>query len=71
VSAGGYSAAERRTLAEAARRGEPLACPNCGHALASHEVRPRRDVAYVRRRLLLVCPGCKRAAAVDIEPPPG
>lgn len=58
-------------LAEAARRGEPLACPACGHALASHEVRPRRDVAYVRRRLLLVCPGCKRAATVDVGPPPG
>ncbi|HEX7089200.1 MAG TPA: hypothetical protein VF192_03635 [Longimicrobiales bacterium] len=71
MSAGGYSAAERRALAEAARRGEPLSCPACGQALASHEVRPRQDVAYVRRRLLLVCPGCKRTAAVDVGPPPG
>jgi len=64
----GYDAAERRALAEAARKGEPLRCPACGHELARQEVPPRRDVAYVRRRLLLVCTGCKRTAAVDVAP---
>ena len=64
----GYDPAQRRALAEAARKGEPLRCPECGHELIREEVRPRRDVPYVRRRLLLVCPGCRRAAAVDLTP---
>ena len=64
----GYSPAQRRALAEAARNGEPLRCPACGSDLIREEVQPRRDVPYVRRRLLLVCPGCKRAAAVDLAP---
>lgn len=67
VSAG-YSPAQRRALAEAARKGEPLRCPECGRELIRDAVRPRRDVSYVRRRLLLVCPGCRRAAAVDLTP---
>jgi len=67
----GYSAAERRALAEAVRRGEaPLRCPACGAALAIQPVRPRREVAYVRRRVWLLCPACRRTAALDLPSPP-
>jgi len=62
----GYSPAQRRAMAEAARKGEPLRCPVCGGDLIREEVQPRRDVPYVRRRLLLFCPACRRAAAVDM-----
>ncbi len=60
-----YSPAQRRALAEALRTGERLLCPACGAALARHEVAPKRELPYVRRRVLLICPACKRSAAVD------
>lgn len=63
---GQYGAAERRALEAAVARGEPLACPACGAALARREVPPRPEVPYVRRRVWLICPSCHRSAAVDV-----
>ncbi|MFW6079948.1 MAG: hypothetical protein ACODAE_10020 [Gemmatimonadota bacterium] len=62
-----YDADDRVRLAEALRRGEAPSCPACGTPLARRAVDPRREVAYVRRRIWLICPGCKRSAAVDVR----
>jgi hypothetical protein len=61
-----YSAAERAVLAELAARGGALACPCCDSLLSVHVVDPGPSVPYVRHRLLLICPGCRRAASVDV-----
>ncbi len=66
-----YTREERRALARTVARGEPLVCPACGAQLAVHEVAGGRVLAYVRRRVLLVCPGCARSAAVDAPRKPG
>lgn len=63
--AGSYSPDERRALEAALAAGDPLRCPVCGAALARHEVKPKAELPYVRRRVLLICPGCKRSASVD------
>ncbi len=60
-----YSPAQRRALADAVRKGEQPRCPACGALLARHEIGPKRELAYVRRRVLLICPACKRSVAVD------
>ncbi|MBI4544306.1 MAG: hypothetical protein HY703_03840 [Gemmatimonadetes bacterium] len=62
---GNYTPEQRRALREAALAGQPLRCPACGAELALQPVGRVRAVSYVRRRLLLVCPACKRRAAVD------
>jgi hypothetical protein len=64
---GSYSAAERRTLAEILAAGDAPSCPVCGTGLAVREVEPPRQVSYVRRRVWLLCPGCKRTAALDVR----
>lgn len=66
-----YDAAQRRALVEAARRGEALRCPVCGAPIVRHDVTPRREVSYVRRRVWLICTGCKRTAAIDLPPRAG
>jgi hypothetical protein len=65
-----WDAAQRRALVEAAGRGEPLVCPACGSTVTSSRVTPPPEVSYVRRRLLLICGGCHRSAAID-TPGPG
>jgi hypothetical protein len=30
-------------------------------------VTPGRQVSYVRHRMMVVCPGCRRSAAVDVR----
>lgn len=50
---------------------ETPACPACGTAVSWHRL-PRPDgVAYVRNRVWVFCPGCKRTAILDapFEPP--
>lgn len=69
-----YSAAQRRALAEGMEADVIPPCPECGAELAVREVEPSRQVSYVRRRVWLICPGCKRTAALDVtagEPPSG
>jgi uncharacterized protein with PIN domain len=68
---GSYSPAQRRTLAEAIERGETPPCPACGAALARHDIEAKPELAYVRRRALLICPGCRRSATVELPRGPG
>lgn len=63
---GSYTAAQRRELARALEDDAPLTCPVCGATLARREVSPSPALAYVRRRVLLICPSCKRSAAIDL-----
>ncbi|HET9986673.1 MAG TPA: hypothetical protein VFQ38_24055 [Longimicrobiales bacterium] len=62
---GSYTAEERHRLEEAVRAGATPRCPACGAVLARREVPPKRELPYVRRRIWLICPACKRSAAVD------
>jgi hypothetical protein len=66
---GSFTAAERRRLAAALGRGEPLACPHCNVPLTSQPVTPDPRVPYVRHRLLVLCPRCRRSASLD-QPEP-
>lgn len=45
--------------------GLPPICPGCGLPLDTVEVPARDDVAYVRRRVILVCRECHRTAALE------
>ena len=66
-SAGGaYDAAQRRQIAESIANGFVMACPACQAPLTTSEVRPSRGVPYVRRRVWVLCTGCRRTAAVDV-----
>ncbi len=67
----GYTREERRALAAAVTGGAPLVCPCCGAHVAAHDVASGAVLSYVRRRVLLVCPGCGRSAAVDLARKPG
>lgn len=62
---GGFDAAARRTLESALRSGERLRCPVCDVALTLQTVEPQRSVSYVRRRLWVLCPSCRRTASLD------
>jgi hypothetical protein len=65
---GSYTAAQRRALAAAIRsggEGQPE-CPVCGARVSIREIEPSTQVSYVRRRVWLFCPACKRTAAVDL-----
>lgn len=64
---GGFTAEERRRIARALHGGEPLLCPACGEALTRRDVEPSRQVAYVRRRVWVLCPACGRTGALDIR----
>jgi len=63
--AAAFGAAARHELADALARGAPLRCPECQLALTWQEVRPAEGVPYVRRRIWVMCPGCRRTAALD------
>jgi hypothetical protein len=66
-SAGGaFDAAQRRQIAESIAKGFVIACPACQAPLTTSEVRPARGVPYVRRRMWVLCTGCRRTAAVDV-----
>ncbi len=64
-----YTREERNRIAAAiaAAEGAPP-CPACGRVVAVREVPAPPGVAYVRTRVLVVCPGCRRSAAVDARP---
>lgn len=64
---GGYDAAQRRQLEEKLNRGEPLRCPACGGTMTEQKVEPPAGVAYVRRRVWVLCPGCRRTASLDLR----
>jgi hypothetical protein len=62
---GGYDAAERRALQAALQAGTPLICPACGAPLAVSDVPQPAAVSYVRRRVWVLCTGCRRTASLD------
>jgi hypothetical protein len=64
---GTYSAAQRRALKDGLDAGTAPPCPACGAELSVRDVEPPRDVSYVRRRLWVLCPSCKRTGAVDVK----
>lgn len=62
-----YTADEKRRLAEEIGRGETApACPVCGTRCVLVKSEPRRDVAYVRNRLLVRCAKCARSLALEL-----
>lgn len=61
-----FSGDERRTLARALAEGERLECPSCGGEVNRQKVARPQEVAYVRRRVWLLCVSCKRSGAVDL-----
>jgi hypothetical protein len=63
-----FDATQRNALQQAAARGDPLQCPVCDVALSHQEVSPSPQVAYVRHRLWLLCPHCRRTASIDLPP---
>jgi hypothetical protein len=62
-----FTAEERRAIGAGIEQGGDLRCPACGAALAATAVEPPAEVAYVRRRVLVVCAGCRRSASVDVR----
>lgn len=68
--AGAYTASERRALEAALRRGVPLRCPECDVPLSVQAVDQNAEVSYVRHRVWVLCPRCRRTASVD-KPPGG
>ncbi len=60
-----YSRAEERALLKVLAGEDAPRCPVCGASLDVRDLPPREGIAYVRRRLWVVCPGCMRTAAVD------
>lgn len=63
---GGYSPSEERALVRSlARAGAAARCPRCRSPLDRHDVPPREGVPYVRRRVQVVCTGCRASVALD------
>ncbi len=62
---GGYDADARRRLAASIAAGTPAMCPVCNAPVSMTEVRPPEGVSYVRRRVWVLCTGCRRTAALD------
>jgi uncharacterized protein with PIN domain len=63
-----YAAAERRALEEALRAGASLRCPVCDVPLDVQDVDPPVEVSYVRHRVWVLCPQCRRTASLDRKP---
>ena len=64
---GGYDAEGRRAIQAALGSGASLTCPACGASLAVSDVPQPSAVSYVRRRVRVVCTGCRRTASVDVD----
>lgn len=62
-----FTAAERRRLAAELAAGREPVCPSCGTRLAPQDVQRPESVSYVRRRVWLLCPACRRTGAVDVK----
>lgn len=63
----GYTRSEREQIA-ASINAQPDAdafCPRCGEKLKLTAVAADPAVAYVRKRVFVVCTGCHRSVAVD------
>jgi hypothetical protein len=62
---GGFDATVRRQLELLLRDGLPLSCPFCDLPLSVQPVERSGEVAYVRRRVWVLCAGCRRSAGLD------
>lgn len=62
---GAYTAAERRTLEMALREGRAPRCPHCDVTLSAQPVERSPEVSYVRHRVWVLCPQCRRTAGLD------
>ena len=60
-----FSPEQVREIARVVREGAHPLCPQCGARLDERAVPPRQDVSYVRDRVWLVCPSCRRSTVVD------
>ena len=61
-----FDAAERRKIQEAVTAGIGAQCPVCAVQLSEQTVSPKPELPYVRRRLWVLCPQCRRTATVDL-----
>ena len=61
----GFDAAQRAALQKALAAADTLRCPVCDVVLSTQAVDPKPDVPYVRRRLWVLCPKCRRTASID------
>ena len=60
-----FTGDQSRALADDVRRGAEATCPVCHVPMDRQAVPPRSDLAYVRDRILLVCPECHRNHVLD------
>lgn len=65
TSGGAYDAGERRELENDLAAGGTLMCPSCRVELSCREVERTKEVAYMRRRVWVLCPQCRRTASLD------
>jgi uncharacterized protein with PIN domain len=63
---GGYDAAQRNRLEHQLAAGLPLRCPACDVELTQQRVEQPAAVSYVRRRVWVLCPVCRRTASLDV-----
>jgi len=63
---GTLSPTEEKAIQEELKEGG-ASCPRCRVALKTTPIRPRGDVAYVRKRVLLECDRCGLRAALDMR----
>lgn len=66
-TSGSYTADERRRIAGALDARHTPSCPVCGTELTRQTVEPVPGVAYVRHRVWVICPNCRRSASVDVK----
>jgi hypothetical protein len=66
-----FNAAQRAELLSAWGAGVQLGCPACGAVVVARVIEPKRELPYVRRRVWLICSGCKRSLTIDEGNPSG
>lgn len=64
---GAFTTEQRRTLEQLAAGTGPMACPVCGATLVVNDVPGGHRISYVRHRVWVICPSCRRSAAVDVR----
>ena len=58
---------EEKALRDDLRGGKAPSCPRCGTRLVGTPVPPRRDVSYVRDRVILNCSSCGFRVVLDTK----
>ena len=60
-----YSREERNRLEAALHDKRAVLCPVCNVEMTRQDVVPPGNVSYVRHRVWLLCPSCKRSVSLD------